>query len=203
MAFITPSVVAAGDPLTETLWNQDVVANTIAIRNEAGLVHLGTFTTTGTQALSAQSVFTTAFSRYHIKATVTASSDNNQSHGIRMMSGSSAITSAIYVYASFTFASDNASGQQGSAGDTNFRILNGSGAGFRRASISVDVFDPAQATFTQVHATSNRFVSATAARTIDTRGGIDSSASYDGFQIFQFSGTMSATLDVYGYAPKA
>jgi hypothetical protein len=31
MAFITPSEVEAGDPLTETLWNQDVVENTISL----------------------------------------------------------------------------------------------------------------------------------------------------------------------------
>jgi hypothetical protein len=31
MAWINPTPVAAGDPLTETLWNQDVVANTIAL----------------------------------------------------------------------------------------------------------------------------------------------------------------------------
>jgi hypothetical protein len=34
MAWVNPVEVAAGDPLTETLWNQDVVANATALRGD-------------------------------------------------------------------------------------------------------------------------------------------------------------------------
>jgi len=57
MAFIPPSVVAAGDPLTETLWNQDVVENTSVIRAAQINVQSTTLTTATTVAVTTGGTF--------------------------------------------------------------------------------------------------------------------------------------------------
>jgi hypothetical protein len=66
MSFVPPTSVAAGQVLTSARYNQDVVANTQALKNLTGLVLLFSQSFSSVTSISVNNCFSSAFDNYRI-----------------------------------------------------------------------------------------------------------------------------------------
>jgi hypothetical protein len=170
-----------------------------------GLVFIQRTTVTAAATVDIAGCFTSTYNDYRLIITLRGSSDNNKLKMTLAASGTP-VTSG---YAAGVFIGDYSSGappllNAGYASGARFElgyIPNNTGNPDNNANIQLDVFGPQATQKTAINGLTTSVQSGSANSGGMIIGFLDSTTSYDGFQISNVSATnMTGTIAIYGYA---
>lgn len=192
MAFVTPTDVTVGSVLTASKYNQEVVENTVELRNRDGLVHVLTQTVTAASPVNVNGCFSSAFENYKVVIRHTSSeAPPGTAYSIRLrVSGSDNSTANSYVRERLISSAGSVSGATTTGADWNNVV------------VANNTLCTAEITFSRpfVAATTGFLVTSSRSDSVTTSGGQhNQSTSYDGFSLIAGSGTITGVIRVYGY----
>jgi hypothetical protein len=155
--------------------------------NASGLNLIATGSGTGASIINITSCFSTTYDNYRV--IITGNASQNISIGLRLLSGSTAASGTDYPYGVVYTTAGGASGGQGTATYS----MNGA-MGTSPAAAIIDIFNPflTQPTFF----TAQNF-NGTTLNNVASKHNLTNS--YDGLQIVPSTGTISASVAIYGY----
>ena len=208
MAWTTPATATAGSTaLTAAFWNEQVRDNTQQLFDQDGLIMIRPTSVAGTgvtlsngkvsfsaaSTISVNGCFSSSYDNYRIVISTTAGSTSALFQMRMRAAGTDASGASTYSYSLLQSAS---SGSwivlDFSSGTTSHTV--GYKQTANRASSSIDVYGPFEATQTGLSITGHY------ASVPYTGGGYHTVASsYDGFSILAATGDMTGSLRVYGY----
>ena len=156
----------------------------------------GTVSFSGASSVSLNNVFNSTYKNYRIILNAVGTHSNPTTAGLNLRlraSGSDASSANTYDFIQILRNDSALTNSIASSDSTQIGFM-----GDRRMATTVDVFSPAEATFTPF------VVNQMTKGTVNTNGGTTSGIhipqnAYDGFTIISGSGTMTGTVSVYGY----
>jgi len=195
----------AGGTLTFISASASVFVASGVAASAGGLVFISRTTVTAAATVDIGGCFTSTYNDYRLIITLRGSSDNNKLKMTLAASGTP-VTSG---YAAGVFIGDYSSGtptllNAGYAIGSRFElgyIPNNTGNPNNNANIQLDVFGPQATQKTAINGLTASVQSGSANSGGMIIGFLDSTTSYDGFQISNVSATnMTGTIAIYGYA---
>jgi len=182
---------APGDVLTASSLNANLVF--AAANPTGGLVRVGGGTLSGAST-AFTNVFSATYEAYKIVFSNVAPSSTNDNY-LNMILGST-ITGYFYGYSRTDFITGVASGDSGGGSDTGFLRI-GQGVTF---GLIIDLQNPFLASKTSMQLQSASYNSVTTQKSLSGSGFLNNTTSYTGFTISIGTGTVTGTVNVYGYA---
>jgi hypothetical protein len=165
---------------------------------KVGLHLLNTTSFTTQSAIQIDNVFTSTYDNYRVVFKSSACSATNVSINLRLVNGTSPITTSLYYYAAVGYTATGSSASTVGNPLSSFNLAQSSTSVGDIAAFSADIIDPQIALKTKILWQSYNFNGAT---TFSYNGGgeYDESTQVEGLQVFPASGTFSGTISVYGY----
>jgi hypothetical protein len=195
MSFVTPGTVVAGEVLTATRWNQDVVANTQELYDTMGLVLIASVPFTSASSVSVNDCFSAAYQNYRIVYYRDGANDSG-GENFRFRVGGSDDSNSVYDQQRLSGVGSSANAVANTA-QAQFALFP---AGNRANTIfQADVYRPFEAVLTRMFVTISQQNANGATSGVGVGGYYHrNSTSFDGFSVLNFtSGT--GIVRVYGY----
>ena len=196
MAWTTPGTAVAGEVLTAAFWNEQVRDNSDYLKAEADAVGLVLITAADFSAASTvdiTGVFSASYINYQIHISNEGSA-NDTSISARLISGVTPDTSNTY---DSVYVSGNVTAPfSGAASTTSFSVVGLSDDdGTARCNNVFHIFSP----FTTSRETTMQVFAYSSTRVNRFGAGVyKGTTSFDGFQVFPTSGTLTGRYWVYG-----
>jgi hypothetical protein len=174
-----------------------VVPSSVVIATGSGSANaLGQVTFTGATAVSLNNVFTSAYTNYKIITGSFVATTGATNINMRYRDAGTDNSSSSYAMGGIQ-VNLSTTGGIGQSNGTSFRIVNGA-SGVARNGFSLDVHSPADAALrTPAEWIASGFN--TDNQLVIASGTYNGAAAFDGFTIFPSAGTITGTIQVFGY----
>jgi hypothetical protein len=163
-----------------------------------GMTLLANVSFTTASAVQIDNVFTSTYDNYRVVFKSSACSATNVSINLRLVNGTSPISTSLYYYAAVGYTATGSLATTVGNPLSSFNLAQSSTSVGDIAAFSADIIDPQIALKTKILWQSYNFNGST---TFSYNGGgeYDESTQVEGLQVFPASGTFSGNIRVYGY----
>ena len=170
----------------------------VAPTTSQGLTLINTTSFSAVASQSFTSIFTSTYDNYRVVVNITAVSNNDGDHFVRVRSGSSDITSN-YIYSSWVKTSGASDISYNSGSATYVKLGAQDGASAASQAYSFDIIAPLLTVSTKILANVSMQNDAGSWAGGVVTGLNFNATSYDGFTLHTQNGTFTGTASVYGY----